>query len=336
MIDKMHLNKNFELAKKNKNDEFYTKISDIENEIKHYRAHFKNKYVFLNCDDPEYSNFWKFFYLNFEFLGLKHLTATHYSDEKQTFRIDYYANDNGQMIFEHTDLEQNGDFRSPESIEILKKCDIVVTNPPFSLFRDYIQVLVEYDKDFLIIGNQNNITYKEVFPLIQANKVWLGINSGSMEFEVSDTEEYRKQSGFRVDDEGRAWRKFGNICWFTTLDYPERHEEMILYKQYNPEDYPTYDNYDAIEVSRVKDIPFDYIGAMGVPVSFLQQYNPEQFEILGMTDRKENSGLKTRVYTSEDSAKFSDLNRRSVIVLPDGSYQGKYARILIKNKTFKD
>lgn len=325
-------NNNFKLARKNKNDEFYTRIEDIENELKHYREHFKDKYVFLNCDDPEYSNFWRFFYINFDFLGLKHLTATHYSDEKQSFRLDYYANDIGQMTFEQTDLNQNGDFRSAEAIDILKKCDIVVTNPPFSLFREYINLLVDYNKDFLIIGNQNNVTYKEVFPLLKENKAWLGVNSGSMEFKVPNTEEYQRQSGFRVDKEGNAWRKFGNICWFTNLDYPERHVEMILYKEYNSKNYPTYDNYNAIEVSRVKDIPFNYDGAMGVPISFLNNYNPEQFNILGITDRDDTTGLKTKTYTKEDSPNYSDLNRRSVVLKSDGSHQSKYARILIKSK----
>lgn len=325
----MSLNKNFQEAKQNKSDEFYTQISDIENELKHYRSHFKDKHVFLNCDDPEYSNFWKFFYINFDYLGLKHLTATHYNKEKPTYRIDFYVDDNGQTTFEQTDLKENGDFRSFESIEMLKKCDIVVTNPPFSLFREYLSLLVEYDKQFLIIGNQNNITYKQVFPLLKENKVWLGMNNGSMEFQVPNTEEYRRATSFRIDENGNAWRKFGNICWFTNLDYPQRHEELILYKQYEPEKYPTYVNYDAIEVSRVKDIPFDFDGKMGVPITFLNQHNPDQFEIIGVS-----SQLANPMREIANKGEYMGGGPRFYIKETNGKYKYKrlYDRVVIRRR----
>lgn len=320
-------NTSFEAAKANKNDEFYTKLDEIEKELKHYRDHFKDKHVFLNCDDPEYSNFWRFFYINFDFLGLKHLTATHYNDNEQTYRLDYYAEENGQMTFLQTDLEQNGDFRSPESLAILKECDIVVTNPPFSLFREYMEILMEYDKSFLIIGNQNNVTYKEMIPLLQEDKIWLGVNSGTMEFQVPNTEEYHKKTSFRVDEKGHAWRKFGNICWYTNLDYPERHEDLILYKSYNPEEYPKYVNFDAIEVGTVKSIPFDYKGNMGVPITFLKDYNPDQFKIVGFS-----ANLAKPMKEIANKGEYMQGGPRFYIKEQNGKYIYKrlYDRVVIK------
>ena len=258
-------------AKNAKNDEFYTQLSDIEKELGHYKEHFKGKSVFLNCDDPTESNFWRYFSMNFEFLGLTRLVATHYERDKPSYKLEITADVNGDgktdnMDTVKTPLKQNGDFRSPECIELLKEADIVVTNPPFSLFREYLTLLMEYNKKFLIIGNMNAITYKETFKFIKVNELWLGIMS---------PKEFMEPSG--------NIKKFGNIKWFTNLDTRKHHEELILWKTYkdNEADYPTYDNYDAINVDKVKDIPVDYDGAMGVPITFLDKFNPEQFELLG-------------------------------------------------------
>ena len=228
-------------------------------------------------------------------------------------------------------LEGDGDFRSAESIDLLGQADIVVTNPPFSLFREYVAQLVEHDKKFLIIGNQNSVTYKEIFPLIQDNKIWLGNYSGDMAFRVPDYYEPRA-TRYWDDEDGQKWRSMGNACWFTNLDIAKRHEELILYEVYSPEAYPTYDNYDAIEVSRVARIPLDYDGAMSVPITFLDKYNPEQFEIIGITDRGNDYGLKTKEYSSNDVPNPGDLNRRAAIKLGNGSYKATYARLLIRRR----
>ena len=255
----MSANTNLRNAKRAKNDEFYTMLSDIENELKHYRDHFKGKVIYCNCDNPEWSNFWNYFYLNFEPLGLKKLIATFYDKDNPVYKAEY----DGKEVVK-TPLEGNGDFRSAECIECLEEADIVVTNSPFSLFREFIGQLMEYGKKFLIIGNENAITYKEFFPLLKDNKVWKGFNH---------VKEFRQPDG--------TTKKFGNIAWFTNLDIKKRHEELILYKRYNPEEYPKYDNYDAINVDKVVEIPMDYEGVMGVPVSFFDKYCPEQFEIIG-------------------------------------------------------
>ena len=268
-------NRNLRRAKKAKNDEFYTQLEDIEKELMHYKDQFRGKVVFCNCDDPEYSNFWLYFKLNFKHLGLKKLISTHYDPEEPTYKLEY----DGQEIVK-TKLKQNGDFRSPEAIEILKQSDIICTNPPFSLFRKYLTQLIKYKKDFLIMGNNNAITYKEIFPLLKKNKMWLGHNSNkTLEFRLSD--DYEKWD--RIDEEGNKYGKVPAISWFTSLDVAKRHEEIILYREYrgNEEKYPKYDNYDAIEVSRVANIPYDYDGIMGVPITFMTKYNPEQFEIIG-------------------------------------------------------
>lgn len=264
-------------ANKAKEDEFYTQLPDIENELKHYKHHFKDKVVFLNCDDPQESNFWKYFYLNFEHLGLKKLIATHYDPEKPTYKLEL---ERGQTEPVKTPLKQNGDFRSPECIELLKESDIVCTNPPFSLFREYVAQLVEYNKKFLIIGSQNNITYKDIFPLVKDNKLWLGYKSGDMAFRVPDYYEPRA-TRYWEDENGNKWRSLGNITWFTNLPHNKRNEELLIIKRYTPEEYPTYDNYNAIEVNRVVNIPMNYFGEMGVPITFLSSYNPEQFDIIG-------------------------------------------------------
>lgn len=279
-------NKALNKANKAKEDEFYTQISDIEKELKHYKEHFKGKTVFCNCDDPETSNFWRYFQLNFGVLELEKLVSTHYEKDKPSYKLEYsyLPDEKGQYTLQviQTKLKQNGDFRSLECIEILKEADIIVTNPPFSLFREYVAQLIEYDKKFIIIGSQNNINYKDIFTLFMENKIWQGYNSGDMAFMVPSYYEPR-ETRYWVDENGQKWRSMGNIAWYTNLDIQKRHENLILYKTYNKDEYLKYDNYDAIEVSSVKDIPLDYDGAMGVPVTFLDKYNPEQFEILGLS-----------------------------------------------------
>ncbi len=307
-------NKTLTEAMRNKKDEFYTQLADIENELRHYREHFRGKVVLCNCDDPYESNFFKYFALNFNTLGLRKLIATCYDGspvqgnellldfgdltddpKKIAYKVEIseVSDVNGDGVVNLADVQHllqndknvlsilkgSGDFRSQECIELLKQADIVCTNPPFSLFREYVAQLMKYEKKFLIIGNQNAITYKEVFRLIQENKVWLGIKSGDMAFKVPDSYEPR-ETRYWQDETGQKWRSMGNICWFTNLDHKKRHEEMVLYKNYNEEEYPRYDHYDAIEVSKTSEIPCDFDGVMGVPITFLGKYNPEQFEII--------------------------------------------------------
>ena len=312
-------NSNLHVANRAKKDEFYTQLSDIANELKHYKQHFAGKIVFCNCDDPYESNFFKYFALNFNVLGLKKLIATCYDGspvadtqmclfepeapygKQEKTRVPHKiviteVNDvNGDGATDLADVEWlikndknvlttlqgNGDFRSEECVELLKEADIVVTNPPFSLFREYVAQLVQYDKKFLIVGNQNAITYKECFKLIKNNQLWLGSCLSFSAFKVpADYEE--KSTRFWIDETGQKWRSMGNVCWFTNLDNTKRHEELDLYKTYSSEEYPKYDNYDAINVDKVADIPCDYNGVMGVPITFLDKYNPEQFEIKGI------------------------------------------------------
>ena len=288
----MTKNNNLHTAKATKNDEFYTQLEDIENELKYYKDYFKGKVVYCNCDgflNEEKSNFFVYFSLNYEFLGLKGLICTKYNPNGKGRKYEYYGDLNGnnypdeEEIFT-SDLEGDGDFRSEECIEILKKCDIVCTNPPFSLFRQYVAQLFEYNKDFLIIGNVNAISYKEVFPLIKENKMWLGVSSFNkgMYFGVPDDYTYADTYKFDRERNGKKVMRVSSICWFTNLDHKKRHEELVLYKKYNEEEYPKYDNYDAIEVSKVTDIPMDYEGIMGVPITFLNKYCPEQFEIVDL------------------------------------------------------
>lgn len=272
-------NGNLNAAKKNKNDEFYTQRSDIENEMKHYKAHFKGKTVFCNCDDPEWSNFWFYFSQNFNHLGLKRLISTHYREGGQSYMLEMDSSRLPLERFRKVDLQGDGDFRSDECIELLKQSDIVVTNPPFSLFREYICQLSEYGKKFLIIGNKNSITYKETFTLIKSGKLWIGhrnINS-DMWFELpDDAEKFEKILNGKKQSHIMG-------CWLTNLDHRRRKERLELYMRFseNPDYYPKYDNYDAIEVSKVREIPEDYYGAMGVPITFLDKFNPDQFEIIG-------------------------------------------------------
>ena len=301
-------------AKNAKKDEFYTQLSDVENELKHYKKHFKDKTVLCNCDDPRVSNFFHYFAYNFEHLGLKRLITTCYKNQERdlfsqnnserAIWLEYFGDKNGNRVPDPEEIgihyfEGDGDFRSKECIELLKQADIVVTNPPFSLFREYVAQLMEYGKRFLIIGNQNAFTYKEIFKLMKNDELWTGYHVGHTLFGVPasysipdfyDREDKSKlrSNGYIIDENGKLWRNLGNICWFTNLDIPKRHENLVMYKKYSKEEFPTYDNYDAINVDKVEDIPEDYDGVMGVPVTFLSKFNPEQFVIEGIT---ENAGV---------------------------------------------
>lgn len=344
------------LAKK---DEFYTQLVDIEKELKHYKGQFRGKVVYCNCDDPFESNFFKYFAANFNALGLKKLITTSYVKSpivggqlplfemeglkpsgKEPFKMEIKEvtdiNRNGainlddvEYLLKHnkntaTPLRSNGDFRSEECIELLKKADIVVTNPPFSLFREYVAQLVEYDKKFLILGDQNAITYKEIFKLIKENKLWLGYdNGGTKWFQVPDDYDITTESRKKIVN-GVKYFSAGRILWFTNLDTTKRHQEIVLYKKYTPEEYPKYDNYDAINVNKYVDIPYDYDGMMGVPITFLDKYNPEQFEILSSNDIR----LNNKVLFKE----------HGLIKDKDGTINGKptYVRIVIKSKKVKN
>lgn len=350
-------NKNLHAANRAKKDEFYTQLADIEKELFHYRAHFNGKVVFCNCDDPYESNFFKYFALHFNELGLKKLIATCYDGSPITgdelpllFEIDEeimpkkvaykveiteIPDMNGDGAIDLGDvrillqsdknvltkLNGNGDFRSPECVALLKEADIVVTNPPFSLFREYVAQLVMYEKKFLIIGNVNAITYKECFKLVMKNQMWLGpsITSGDRAFNVPDDYPL-SAAGCGIDGNGRKFIRVKGVRWFTNLDHNKRHEPLILWKNYTAEEYPKYDNYDAINVDKTADIPVDYDGVMGVPITFLDKYCPEQFEILDARDFTDNVKLQNKNY--------------GLIKDADGAINGKpkYARILIRKK----
>ena len=312
-------------AKIAKQDEFYTQMTDIERELQHYWPHFRDKVVLCNCDDPYESNFFKYFALRFNQLGLKKLICTCYNgspvqgnelvidfgdfeDEpkKVAYKVEIteVKDLNGDGAVDLSDVQyllkndknaittlKTGDFRDPECIELMKQADIVVTNPPFSLFREFIGQLMKYEKKFLIVGNQNAITYKEVFPLLKNNLVWLGYKFGDMAFKVPEYFEPR-ETRYWQDENGQKWRSMGNICWFTNLDHNKRHEQLDLIRRYSLNEYPKYDNYNAIEVSKTADIPGDYIGIMGVPITFLDKYNPEQFEIIKFRKGDDDKDLR--------------------------------------------
>ena len=298
MIVEKTLNRTLHIAKSSKKDEFYTQLSDIESELQHYNKHFKNKVVFCNCDDPRISNFFTYFSNNFENLGLKKLITTCYKNqEKDLFGeeesenavfLEYAGDKNGNKIPDAEEigvkpLKGDGDFRSKESIDLLKQADIVVTNPPFSLFREYVDQLVKYEKKFLIIGNINAITYKEIFKLIKENKAWLGINMGRGISGFIVPEHYELYgTETNIDSLGNRIISPNNCLWLTNLDTFKRHEDIVLTKKYhgNEIEYPKYDNYNAINVNKTQDIPMDYEGFMGVPITFLHKYNPEQFELI--------------------------------------------------------
>ena len=318
-------------AKAAKKDEFYTQLSDIERELVHYKEHFRNKTVLCNCDDPRVSNFFKYFTLNFEHLGLKRVIATCYksqdvdlfsmnASEQAVYQI-YDGDKDGNNLPDASEIEVrplkgDGDFRSPECVELLRQADIVVTNPPFSLFREYVAQLIRYEKKFIIVGHQNAITYKEIFPLIRDNKLWLGygFKGGAGHF-------YSKYEDVATaGDHREGMIRVSGVTWFTNLDIDKMHEQLILYKHYTPEEYPTYDNYNAINVNKTSDIPCDYDGVMGVPITFLYKYNPEQFELIWTTDRGGDGMLEhiKRPHTRYDAP------------VVDG--QGVYKRILIRKR----
>lgn len=315
-----------------KNDEFYTILADIERELRHYKKHFKNKVVFCNCDDPRISNFFHYFSYNFEQLGLKKLITTCYKNQnmnmfsenksEKAIYLEYTGDMNQDNIPDPTEiginhLKGDGDFRSQECVELLKQSDIVVTNPPFSLFREYVEQLIKYNKKFLIIGNWNAVTYKDIFKLLKENKIWTGINR-NRDFSGFIVPKHYPLRGTeaRIDENGNRIISSNNTCWFTNLDIEKRHEELILYKTYkgHKEEYPKYDDYNIINVDKVSDIPVDYKGVMGVPITFLDKYNPKQFEILGIANSARWVGFEC--YTLIKAEKI-------------------YNRLLVKNKKFK-
>lgn len=354
VISRQKGNRGLSDAKKAKNDEFYTQLSDIENELKHYKAQLRGKVVFCNCDDPFESNFFKYFALNFNVLGLKKLIATSFVPSaiagkqlplaeieglkpggKEPFKIEINAvpdaNHDGatdladvEFLLRHkantaAPIKGDGDFRSDECIELLNRADIVVTNPPFSLFREFVAQLITHDKKFLIIGPNNAMHFKEIFPLIQQNKLWLGYNNGPKKYLVPDNYEGKSI----VLKDGKKYMPMGNTSWFTNLDTTKRHEKLTLYKKYSPEEYSKYDNYDAIEVKKVADIPLDYNGVMGVPDTFLDKYNPEQFELVGIPfgDLGKKLGV-TKNYRG----------RTDIAITDNGKTRCPFSRIIIKPK----
>lgn len=351
-------NANLNNANKAKKDEFYTQLSDIENELRHYKDFFRGKTVFCNCDDPYESNFVKYFALNFNILGLKKLIATSYAtspimytqldlfgggtdftseEGRKPYKIeitdvnDYTGDgavdlDDFEMLLKKNPpeiLKGDGDFRSDECVELLKEADVVVTNPPFSLFREYVAQLEGYRKKYIIIGNVNAITYKEIFPLIKENRLWLGasIHSGDREFRVPDNYPL-EAAGYRVDEHGIKYIRVKGVRWYTNIDYSERHEDLILYKRYTPEEYPKYDNYDAINVDKTSEIPCDYDGVMGVPITFMDKYNPDQFEIIGATE-SEGKGFSNGLW-----------DKKSEVAQPLVNKERKYKRIFIRKISY--
>ena len=323
----MSINKSL---RKVRRDEFYTQLSDIEHELKNYHEHFRNKIVLCNCDDPHTSNFFKYFSLNFKKLKLKKLITTCYKNQQmelfsnckpdKAIKLEYKGEKNDNKVPDIDEIgiikfDQDGDFRSQECIDILKQVDIVCTNPPFSLFREYVEQLVKYKKKFLIIGTWNVISYKEIFPLIKNNKIWMGINNNRnfsgfsvpKHYSLYGTEAY-------IDEDGNRIISSNNTCWFTNIDYEKQHKDLILYKKYNKTEYPKYDNYNAINVDKTKEIPMDYDGEIGVPITFMDKFNPEQFKIIG-TGRQIMKKL---------TGKCIDLSLNG---------KEKYTRIIIKKKT---
>jgi hypothetical protein len=309
-------NNNLNKARKEKNDEFYTLYNDIEKELIFYKNHFNGKIVYCNCDDPTKSNFVNYFVNNFNELNLKSLIATSFSNENNGLLYEF----DGKNLPKITKLQGNGDFRSEECINLLKKSDIIVTNPPFSLFREYIDIMMKFDKKFLVIGNTNAIANKEFFPLIKDNKLWLGCSSFNtgMYFEVPENYVHNETYKFKKEIDGKKVMRVAAICWFTNLEHNRRNNFLNLTCQYSEDKYPKYDNYDAIEVSKVCEIPMDYEGVMGVPITFIDKFNPEQFEIVGWS-------------------RHNDMNMDGGYWLGgknDATINGKdvYRRILIKHK----
>ncbi len=337
-------NSNLHISRAGKTDEFYTQLSTIEDELRHYRHYFKGKVVLCNCDDPYESNFFKYFAMNFNTLGLEKLIATCYatspimgeqltlfdivnlkgkfSSEKQPYKIviTEVTDENGDGAFDLTDiehllknkkniltlLESDGDFRSPECLEFLQECDIVVTNPPFSLMKEYLPLIVNSGKQFLILGNMNHAILREIFAYFKDNQVWLGYNSGHFWFMVPDYYE-AKATDFKIDETGQKWRRMGNICWFTNMDIDKRHQPLDLYMHYTPEYYPQYDQYKAININKTTDIPDDYNGVMGVPITFLDKYSPEQFEMIGVDRYVQDNPRYGHRFTINDKETYARI-----------------------------
>lgn len=342
-------NKNLQEAKSNKKDEFYTQLSDIERELKHYKKHFKDKVVYCNCDDPRVSNFFHYFSHNFEKLGLKKLITTCYKSQsmdlfsenksEQAIYLEYIGDKNGNNVPDPDEigikkLKSDGDFRSKESISLLTQADIVVTNPPFSLFREYVSQLIEYDKKFIIVGHQNAIKYKEIFPLIRDNKVWLGygFKGGAGHFINEHYEDYAT-----ANDRKEGMIRVSGVHWFTNLEISKRHEDLILYKEYTPEKYPKFENLDAINVDVTKDIPIDYDGMMGVPITFMDKYNPDQFEIIGVGIANLGLEMGIQPYKPEHKKYRKEIQKRGAVdgdlyMMVNGEVTVPYSRIIIKRK----
>ncbi len=371
MIKKKSTHGDLVNAKKEKADDYYTLLTDIEKELKHYKKYLKNKVVLCNCDDPRISNFFHYFSYNFEKLGLKKLITTCYKNQsvdlfsqsvsERAIYLEYSGDKNKNKIPDLDEIDTknfkgDGDFRSEECIRLLKEADVVVTNPPFSLFREYVGQLIDFKKKFIIIGHQNALSYKEIFKLIKEKKLWLGhsIKSGDREFQVPDNYKLSSKSK-RIDADGKQYVKVPGVRWFTNVEYKERYEDIELYKTYkkNKEEYPKYFNYDAIDVSKTKDIPLDYKGEMGVPISFINKFNPNQFEIIALgivnsinfkSNRKmeilDKKGKATGKFTINAKGTLYRLHNPKRDTIPPAFkdvktgqlYQSIYARIIIKNK----
>ena len=332
-------NSNLHMSRAGRTDEFYTQLSTIEDELRHYRHYFRDKIIFCNADDPAIgedgtdhfgdglggytSNFFRYFQLNFQHLGIKKLITTHYVADGPSYKFEIVSNDQGEQVgipdYVKTPLEGNGDFRSLECLALLEECDIVVTNPPFSLMKEYIPLVMESGKQFLILGNMNHITFGEIFRYFRTNQMWLGYNSGHFWFRVPDYYE-EKQTDFKMDEQGQKWRRMGNICWFTNMDIQKRHEPLDLFRYYSAEEYPEYDNYFAAFVGNVSDIPCDTDLPLAVPITFLSSYSPEQFEILDANEYRKSDKVPVKVH-----GLIKDI---------DGTIAGKakYVRLLVKNR----
>jgi hypothetical protein len=329
------------LAKAAKDDEFYTQLTDIEKEVKHYRRHFQGRVVYLNCDDPRQSEFFHFFSHQFERLGLKKLIAACYKsqnrdlfsreDSEQAIYLEYEGDKDGDRVpgvdeIQVKAFKGDGDFRSAESIALLEQADIVVTNPPFSLFREFIAQLMAHDKKFLVLGNISSVTAKDIWPLFYEDKMWLGVTrggTGQMWFKIRD--DFPVKKGQRVDENGQRWQTIGSSAWFTNLDHRKRHEDFIPIKKYDPEAYPKYANYDAIHVPKVADIPAGYSGEMAVPITFLSKYNPEQYELIG-----NSLSLGTPMKEIAEKGTYQQGGPRFYLAQGDGTYKRIFDRIVIK------
>lgn len=344
----MSKNKNLHKAKKEKNDEFYTLLSDIEKEMVWYKDFFKGKVVYCNCDDARESNFFKYFSENFELLGLRKLITTGYIPGGHGVVLEYSGDKNGDFMVSDDEISTrelagDGDFRSPECIEFLKQADVVVTNPPFSLFREYIAQLMGFGKKFIIIGNQNAITYKEIFPLIKNNRLWLGVsmNGANRWFIVPDSYEVREGAAGYKEENGKKMLFVNGVVWFTNIENKKRNTPLDLCKKYNSTDYPKYDNYGAIEVGRAENIPEDYMGVMGVPITFLHKYCPEQFEIVGCADadvvpdgwKGMDQSFVDLYYAQGNTGAYKQGNRLSHYIDNKGNAMVPFKRLLIKRKS---